>query len=227
MRKELGRPEHSPRTMTTVFSSSVTDGELEIEVVTLRSGRGMSQLQATVRNAGSDDAGHTTIGVFGGPREGFAFSDLEVPDTPDPADCGPLPEPPDEFAILRTRFCEQLEIRQWNLHPPWDMSWKAGRARASRWSRYLEQPRRADGTIDPLAFIPLCDTMPPSLGQALGPGYPPFIAPSCDLTVQILGETSSEWLLVDAKTHFAGDGYASLTIDLWDFDRRLWRVRAS
>ena len=104
----------------------------------------------------------------------------------------------------------------------WEKDWVAGGpARAIRWMRYRRPPRRADGTLDPVACVPVCDTMPPSILQRLGPDAPPFLAPSCDLNVHLLGETRREWLLVDARTHHAADGYTSSTIELWDADRRL------
>lgn len=221
MRDELDSPAHAPRTLTTVFASAVSHGELEIEVEVLRAGRGMSQLRATLRNAGSDDAGHVTIGVFGGARRGFSFTDVRPPDWVEPERARPPMDPPAHYPRFRSPFFEQLEVRQWNLHSSWETGWEAGRARASRWMRYRVPPLRPDGTLDPLAYVPVCDTMPPSVVQALGPGQPSFFAPSCDLTVQLFQETRSPWLLVDARTHFAGEGYASSTIDLWDVDRRL------
>ena len=221
MRDELARPEHTPRTIHTTFCSPVADGPLEVEVRVLRAGRGMSQLQATVRAAGSDDAGATTVGVFGAPRPGFAFTDAQPPRCPLPEDCTP-PEPhPDPETTWNARFFEQLEVRQWGMHASWEEGWEPGRAESLRWMRYRVPPRAADGSIDPLAYAPVCDTMPPSIIQALGPGTPAFFAPSCDLDVHFLQPTRDEWLLVQARTHHAGDGYASASIDLWDRDWRL------
>lgn len=221
MREELGRPEHAPRTLTTLFASPVADGEIEAEVEVVRAGRGMSQLRATLRNVGSDEPGHVSMAVFGGARRGFSFTDVRPPDWVAPQDAAPPKEPPAEHARFRSPFFEQLEVRQWNVRSSWETGWEPGRARASRWMRYRVPPLREDGVLDPLAYVPVCDTMPPSVVQAVGPGGPTFFAPSCDLTVQIFRETRSEWLLADARTHWAGDGYASSTIDLWDVDRQL------
>jgi acyl-CoA thioesterase len=62
--------------------------------------------------------------------------------------------------------------------------------------------------------------MPPSLGQYLGPGHPFFHAPSVDLTVHWFGDTTHDWLLTRARSRWAGDGYASAQIDLWDLERK-------
>ena len=222
MREELALPEHRPRSMTTLFNSPVKTGEVEVEVKTLRRGRGMSQLQATVRNIGDSEPGHTTLAVFGGARPGFEFTDLAPPDIPAPAGCDVPPALPVDSPMARATFFDQVEVRSWGFKAPGRDDWQAGGpARALRWMRYREAPRRADGTLDPIAYLPLCDTMPPSIGQRLGPRHPSFFAPSCDLTVHWLGETRREWLIVDARTHHAGDGYASASIELWDEDRRL------
>jgi acyl-CoA thioesterase len=222
MRDELALPAHAPRSLTTLFCSPVVEGPLEVEVRTLRRGRGMSQLQATVRSAGDPQAGHTTFAVFGAARPGVTFTDATPPDVPPPEACPPPPEPPPGVPGFRPRFFDQLEVRPWGMKASWETDWEAGGpARAIRWMRYRRPPRRRDGTHDPVAYVPVCDTMPPSILQRLGPGARPFLAPSCDLNVHLLGETKSEWWLVDARTHHAADGYTSSTIALWDEDGRL------
>ena len=81
MAEELGHDEQPLRTFTAVFAGQVALGPVEIDVTVLRRGRTMSQLSATVRNPGAK-AGLTAIAVFGAEREGFAFTDLEMPDVP-------------------------------------------------------------------------------------------------------------------------------------------------
>ena len=126
------------------------------------------------------------------------------------------------YPSLRGTFFGQLEVRPWGMRLPWENDWEAGRpARALRWMRYRRPPRRTDGTLDPIAYVPVCDTMVPSIGQRLGPRSQPFLAPSCDLTVHLLAETRGEWWIGDARTHHVGDDYASATFALWDADRRL------
>jgi acyl-CoA thioesterase len=87
--------------------------------------------------------------------------------------------------------------------------------------RYRVPPRLPDGRLDPLALPALADTMPPAVGQYLGPGTPFFHAPSVDLKMHFFADTEQEWLLLRTVAHWAGDGYASAENTLWDADRRL------
>jgi acyl-CoA thioesterase len=107
------------------------------------------------------------------------------------------------------------------IHAPWETDWKAGRAEAVRWMRYRKAPRLPDGRLDPLALLALTDTIPPAIGQRLGPGYPYFLAPSCDLTVHFLESTAADWLLLRTSVAHAGDGYASGSAEIWDPEGRL------
>ena len=47
-------------------------------------------------------------------------------------------------------------------------------------------------------------------------GHPPWDGPSADLTVHLTGTARSEYLLMRNFARRAGDGYASLEIELWD-----------
>ena len=87
MAAELAVPEQTLRTFSAVFAGQVAVGPVEIDVTVLRRGRSMSQLTATVRNPGAD-AGLTAIAVFGEPRRGFAFTELEPPTCPGPRASG-------------------------------------------------------------------------------------------------------------------------------------------
>src|SRR5690348_15001467 len=75
MAAELGDASQRLRAVHAVFAGQVRPGPVEIDVTVLRRGRSISQLAATMRNVGAD-AGVTTMGVFGAPREGFDFVDL-------------------------------------------------------------------------------------------------------------------------------------------------------
>jgi len=222
MQAELGSDEQRPRTITTMFASQVRPGPLDIHVTCLRAGRTASQLTATLRNAGDDGPGHVTMAVFGGPRRGFEFTDLAPPEAPPPEAC-PLPEPhPPAYAAWRSRAFENLEWRRVRGHAAWDTDWEAGGpAEVVRWMRFLDTPRLADGRIDPLALLTLADTMPGSIGQKLGPNYPLFFGFSCDLTLHLFEDTTSDWFLQKVHCRRATAGYASADIELWDTDRRL------
>jgi hypothetical protein len=91
-----------------------------------------------------------------------------------------------------------------------------GRAEQISWYHLDDPPFRDDGTIDPLALVILCDTMPGAVSQRVGRSERMWFAPSIDLTVHLLDAGRSPWLLAHNKARFAGDGYASGDMALWD-----------
>jgi acyl-CoA thioesterase len=219
--RDLGHPDQRLRTATTVYVSPVPVGPLEIRVERLRSGRTGSQLLATARRAGATIGGLTLVAAYGQDREGFEFTDAEAPEVPPPERCPAPSDPPPGFRRWRSTFFEQIETRRVRMHAPWEEGWVAGRAEAVRWIRFRRTPRLADGAIDPLALVALTDTMPPAIGQRLGPGSPFFFAPSIDLTVHLFETTREEWLLVRSRCRRAGEGYASAECEVWSRDARL------
>jgi acyl-CoA thioesterase len=90
-----------------------------------------------------------------------------------------------------------------------------------RWFRYRNPPRLPDGRNDPLSLVALADTMPPAIAQHHGPGFPLFHAPSVDLTMRLFADTEDEWVLSHVVGHWAGGGYASADVSLWDRGGRL------
>jgi hypothetical protein len=61
--------------------------------------------------------------------------------------------------------------------------------------------------------------MPGALGEKIGgTGRPEreWFAPSVDLTVHLLGDCRSAWGLAHNRARWAGDGYASADMALWD-----------
>ena len=63
------------------------------------------------------------------------------------------------------------------------------------WYRFDEPPMLDDGTMDPLAVVVLADTMPGAVGEKIGPQEGNWFAPSVDLTVHLLDDCRSPWLL--------------------------------
>jgi hypothetical protein len=58
--------------------------------------------------------------------------------------------------------------------------------------------------------------MPGAVSERLGPQDRPWFAPSVDLTVHILDHCRSPWVLAHNRARWAGDGYASADMVLWD-----------
>jgi len=221
MQLELDRPEQRLRTFTTMFVSTVESGEITIDVEKLRTGRRMSQLRADVRGPGARGPGHLVTAAFGESRDGFAFRYAAPPDVGPPGDYPGLAEPPAGMPSFRPPFFENVEVRRIRVYASFETDWEGGRAEAIRWIRYRVPPRLEDGRIDPLSLVALADTMPPAVGQYLGPGFRFFHAPSVDLSMRLFADTREEWLLTRTVSHWADDGYASAEITLWDLQREL------
>jgi acyl-CoA thioesterase len=221
MAAELASPAQRLRSVTTVFAAPVDAGPVHVDVTILRRGRSLSQAKATVRNAGAD-IGHTSVAVFGAVRPGFAFTDVAPPRVPAPEGCRSFREPPPPGFERRWRFTywDNVEGRTAVGHAPWD-EWEPTSSERAYWYRFDEPPILADGRLDPLAVVTLCDTMPGAVGERLGPRVRAWLPPSADLTVHVVGDAGPGWLLAHNRARWAGDGYASTEIALWDPDRGL------
>lgn len=211
------------RSATTVFAARVPAGPVTIDVNVLRRGRSMSQATATVTADAADGsgAGHTTMAVFGRPRQGFEFTDLTPPNVPGPRSCTSFRDALPEETSLREPFPtypiweKMVEQRAALGHPPWE-EFVPATSECAVWYRFDEPPVLADGTLDPLALVTLCDTMPQSVRERVGATVQDWYPPSADLTVHLLGEARSEWILAHKRARRSHDGYASLEIGLWD-----------
>ena len=218
MAAELGDSDQRLRTLHTAFVAQVAHGPVEIDVELLRRGRSMSHLRAEVRSSEAR-LGHITTAVFGAGRRGFDFTDLRPPpDLPAPAECPSFRDPPPEDAgpFEPMPFWDRMvEGRSALGHPPWE-DYVPDRAERVYWYRFDEPPFLEDGTVDPLSLVVLADTMPGAVGEKVGPGNREWFAPSIDLTVHLLDECRSSWVLAHNCARHAGDGYASADMALWD-----------
>jgi acyl-CoA thioesterase len=219
MAAELDDPVQRLRTLHTTFVAQVAAGPVDVEVDLLRRGRSMSHLRAEVRNTGAA-RGHLTTAVFGAARDGFAFTDLAPPpDVPPPDECVSFRDPAPDGAELfePTPFWDRLvEGRAVLGHPPWE-DFVPDRAEHAAWHRFDEPPFLDDGTIDPFALVVLVDMMPGAVAEKLGRKGQDWFAPSVDLTVHILDDCRSPWVLAHNTARHAGDGYASADLALWDY----------
>ncbi len=214
MDAELADPTQSLRSISAVFVSPVRPGPVEIDVVILRRGRSMSQLRATLRNVG-EDAGLSALAVYGASRPGFEFLDLTMPDAPPPESCPSFRDQPRPEGFLHFNFWDHVEGRVVSGHAPWD-DWAPTTSEVLTWYHFDEPPIVAGGGLDPLALVTLCDTMPGAVRERMGPMSTQWLPPSSDLTVHLFGGARSEWVLGRNRARFAGDGYASAEMELWD-----------
>lgn len=215
--EQLGDPVQRLRGFHTTFAAQVTDGPVDVEVEVIRRGRSMSQVRAELTNPGQR-RGHLTTAVHGAPRRGFEFTDVSPPvGVPRPADCPSFrdPPPPEAPPFEPLPFwTERVEGRPAIGHAPWE-DYEPDRAERAGWYRFDDPPFLDDGSLDPLALVVLTDFMPGAVREKLGPG-PEWFAPSVDLTVHLLGECRSPWVLAHNRARHAGEGYASAEITLWD-----------
>ncbi len=219
MTAELGETDQTLRSVTTVFAAQVMPGPVEIDVTVLRRGRSVSQLSATARTPGAP-AGHTTLAVFGAARDGYEFTDAKPPDVPPPHACPSFRDPPPPGFEMRGKmnFWDHIEGRPASGHPPWE-PYVPVTSERSAWYRWDEPPMLDDGRLDPLAIVTMCDTMPGSVNERLGWRDQNFIPPSCDLTVHLLADAHTEWILAVNRARYAGAGYASAEMEMWDSNR--------
>ena len=217
MADALADPGQRLRTLHTTFVAQVGAGPVTIDVEVLRRGRSMTHVRGEVANAGSS-RGHITTAVFGWARPGFAFTDLAPPDVAGPLECPSYrdPPPPGVPAFEPMPFwTERVEGRAALGHAPW-ATYTPDRAERAMWYRFDEPPFLDDGSIDPLALVVLADTMPGAVGEKVGPQDRMWFSPSVDLTVHLLDDCRSPWVLAHNRARPAGDGYASADMALWD-----------
>jgi acyl-CoA thioesterase len=200
MEAELGEPALRPISANTHFCSPVPAGPLEIRVEVLRKGNVAAQVRAALSSTTMPGPGLEVSATFGRERDGIDFVDAEPPPARSPAESIPIVPGARDF---RPRFFENFECR------------------LGHGFRYRVPPRLADGRFDPLAIPPIADTMPPALHQQLGPDAPPFHAPSLDLTVHFLEDTTADWLLTWVHARHARAGYATADCEIWDDRGRL------
>jgi acyl-CoA thioesterase len=218
MQAVLGSEIQALRSFHAVFASPVPAGPLVVDVVPIRTGRSMSQLSATVRAADAA-AGLTALAVFGGPRPGFAHTELAFPDVAPPEECPSYRDPPPpEVAERGTPFpfwTDVLEGRPALGHAPWDPSPREGNEVAT-WFRFDHRPLDDQGRFDPLALLVAADMMPSAVFESIGFVEEQWFAPSVDLTVHLRALPTGEWILNHNRAHYSDDGYASAESALWD-----------
>jgi acyl-CoA thioesterase len=216
MQEELGDPGLRPLSANTHFCSPVPAGPLEIRVEVLRHGGAAAQIRAQLSSTTMPGPGLEVSATFARDRDGIDVIDTTPPAVPPPDECLSFDQAPIIPGNERPRFFWNLESRLAAGHLWWTKGWQPGPARIARWFRYRIPQQRADGCLDPLAIPPLADTMPPALIQKLGPDHEPFFAPSLDLTVHFLEDTTAEWLLTSVHVRRARAGYATADVEIWD-----------
>jgi acyl-CoA thioesterase len=232
------RPDLHLLTASATFCSPVPSGPITLDGRLLRSGRTAAQATAELRVGAPGDLDGTDAGpaihlaaVFG-ERRGLHvdYVDLEYPgDVPPVDDCedvqrrGAAPGEGDN-PFLPINYHHQIDWRPAIGATPTDRDWAPGPARYAAWMRFRNEPRRGDGTLDPVALAVPGDSLGGAIWQRLGPfgpDNPPFLVLSLEITLHVLADTDTSWILQHVRCHHARDGYAVGTTEMWDERHRL------
>lgn len=214
----LSQPGFELLTATGTFLSPVQAGALVMDVRTLRKGKGSEQLTVELREARHKSPALHVVTSFGPRREGdTALQIIPFPDVPLP-DAIPAHVPKDGSAMMMLPYYHSVETR---VPPSRSPELDIEQARWRGWLRFKNTPRLADGTLDPLAYVPACDMIGPALRVARGRSAAPTMVISLEISLHFYARTASEWLLQDAQIFQAADGYVSGVVHLWDQDKRL------
>jgi hypothetical protein len=209
---------------TTIFASPINPGRCIADVHLIRRGGSTAQLRVIFRHTQEKDGepGLELVATFSRDRKGPDVIGTAFPDTVKSlADAVSIDDGASNNPHTRFRFYHQLETLLGEGEPFWQPDFTAGPARYARWFRYKVAQRDADGRFDRLAIPPLIDTMPTALHRAIGPGPYRFYAPSLDLTVYTVDDTTREWLLVSVTLRRAKSGWALADAEVWDDEGRM------
>jgi acyl-CoA thioesterase len=213
---------------TTVFTTPIRPGPAIADVHVIRRGKSTSQVRVALRNTTpprsdvpDDDAGVELVSTWVRDRHGPDVRAIAPPAVHAVADAAEALDNAANNPHARFRFYQQLDCRIADGAAFWSDTFDAGPARYARWFRYRVPQRDAAGRFDRLALPPLVDTMPTALHRAIGPGPYRFYAPSLDLTLYVVDDTTREWLLVDVELVRARMGWGVAQARVWDDEGRL------
>jgi acyl-CoA thioesterase len=221
MTAELNDPALRLVSATAIFCTRIPEGPMSVRTEILRHGGAAAQVRGALAPAGSQGPGLEVSATFARDREGPNVIDAGMPDVPGPDEAESYFESGNQMLRRRLPIQHNFDVRLARGQKYWLPGWEAGPGEFAQWFRYLRHPKRDDGKLDPLAIPPIADTMPTALRMKLGPKYPAFTAPSLDLTVHFLDDTTSEWLLVVTRCRRALAGYATAEAEVWGADKKL------
>ena len=226
----LGDPLQRFASATAMFATPIRNGACVADVQIVRRGKSASQVRVALKNAseagepsaeGADDnAGIELTCTWVRDRKGPDVRAVAFPKVKSVADSLPVEDGVDKNPHTRFRFYHQFECRIADGDRFWSPSFEVGPARYARWFRYRHPQRDASGRLDRLALPPIVDTMPTALHRAIGPGPYRFYAPSLDLTMYAVDDTTREWLLVSTTLRRARMGWAIADCEVWDDEGR-------
>lgn len=202
-----------PIAANALFLSPVPSGRLEVRVEVLRRGGAAAQLRAALSSTDHPGPGLEVSATFGRYRGGPEYVDAEMPDVPLP-DVAEVVTPRPVPGGFIPPFVHNYDIAHAAGPRFWADDWAAGLALSGRWFRHRVPQFLDDGRLDPLVIPPIADNMVPAVIARLGPDRD-FYAPSLDLTVHFLADTTAQWLLPLCTSRVARGGYATADCEIW------------
>jgi len=230
--RELARDDLRPLSAHAVFCAPVAAGAIEIDVDVVRNGRSAANVCADLRQHGHDSTDLRLLATFGQQHDSnYQYVGIEFPSDVLPPELCPQRPDPAEMSEARSPF-PPVNFHQQNDWRPalegfsWEEHWGDREPRASRfasWFRLLDEPRLADGTLDPVSYCVPADMLGPAIGRRIGPlgQDQPFLILSLEINLQFFATTTSSWTLQHVVSQHAGNGYAYGTTELWDEARHL------
>jgi acyl-CoA thioesterase len=203
---------------TTIFASPIHPGKCIADVHLIRRGNASAQVRVIMRHTQEKDGepGLELVATFMRHRKGADVIGVAFPSVKNLDDATSIDDGASNNPHTRFRFYHQLECKLADGPAFWQPDFAAGPARYARWFRYRVPQQDAEGRFDRLAVPPLVDTMPTALHRAIGPGGYRFYAPSLDLTVYTIDDTTREWLLVAVTCRRSLGGWAIADAEVWD-----------
>lgn len=189
------------------FMNPAGPGPVEIGVETLKQGRSLSTLRATITAEGRDLV--LVTGVYGDPDRPRHDTDLvlgEPPKLPPPEQC--VLAVPSEVAPLPPPFTGKVEVRGHPDDSKAILGDKTGTPLMRGWFRLLD-----DELLDAHGVVLASDALPPAIFNAdLAVGWTPTI----DLVVQVRNPRPRGWIACRFATRFVTDGMLEEDGELWD-----------
>jgi acyl-CoA thioesterase len=198
--------------VTATYVNPSTAGPVDISVETLKQGRKMSTLRATVSRDGKN-LFHAT-GVYAEAMRSASERDIvagDPPDLPPPDKCVRME--PTEGAPFPPRFSRQVDVR---VHPDDAAAFFGDYAPTPTfrgWFRLLD-----DEPMSTHAIVVATDSFPPAIfNSRFAPGWTPTV----ELSVQIRNPEPKGWLGARFTTRFVTGGMLEEDGELWDGTGRL------
>lgn len=193
--------------LTTAFVAPLGAGDVELEVETVRAGRNVSTLRASI--TGPEGLAATALCTASREREHpIALAGPRMPDVPLPDE---VPDGPAEHYF--PTFTRRFSFRQCLGPRPFS---GASEARVGGWCR-LNEPALLDAAL----IIAMLDAWPPA-AAAMSPGWCPVA--SLEMTVELSPRAApapTGWLFYESVATEIGGGSADERAALWSADGTL------